>query len=253
MTYQILGALRVAKDGDVATVGARKVNALLAVLLIRANQVVSAEALSQELWGDNPPRRATAGLHVYVSQLRKFLADTVSRPNPLVTRAPGYLIQVGTDELDLLVFRRLVHEGRTHMRARRYDEASRAFGSALDLWRGPVLDDLQDGEIVRRFVTWVEELRLECTEMLVEADLALGRHRELVGFLHGLVSEYPLHEAFYRQLMLVLYRCERRAEALRAYHIARETLTTELGLEPGRPLRELHHAILLDEDERLAV
>jgi DNA-binding SARP family transcriptional activator len=204
------------------------------------------------LWGGSPPRRAAAGLHVYVSQLRKFLADSVDRPDPLVTRAPGYLLQVGSDELDLLVFRRLMQRGRTSMRAGNHEDASAAFSAALDLWRGPALDDLREGEIIGRFVAWLEELRVECVEMLVECDFALGRHRELVGFLHDLVSERPLHEAFHRQLMLALYRCERRADALRVYKSARETLTAELGLEPGRALRELHHAILLDDD-RLAV
>ena len=253
MAYQVLGALRVVDDNGSATIGAYKVKTLLGVLLVRANQVVSTDQLLAELWGDTPPRRAVAGLHVYISQLRKFLADHVDRPDPLVTRAPGYLLQVGSEELDLLVFRRLVQRGRSSMRAGRHEEASAAFSSALDLWRGPTLGDLRDGEIIGRFVAWLEELRLECIEMLVECDFVLGRHRELVGFLYDLVSEHPLHEAFYRQLMLALYRCERRADALRVYKSARETLTAELGLEPCRALRDLHHAILLDDDDRLAV
>ncbi|MFI9387645.1 BTAD domain-containing putative transcriptional regulator [Kutzneria sp. NPDC052558] len=252
MSYQVLGALRVVGERGSASISAHKVKTLLGVLLVRANQVVPADLLINELWGKNPPRRATAGLHVYISQLRRFLADMVARPDSLVTRAPGYLLQVGSDELDLLVFRRLVQRGRASMRAGNHEEASAAFSSALDLWRGAALDDLRDGEIIGRFAGWLEELRLECVEMLVECDFVLGRHRELVGFLYDLVSEHPLHEAFYRQLMLALYQCERRADALRVYKSARETLTAELGLEPCRSLRDLHHAILLGDGERLA-
>lgn len=253
MRYQILGSLRVVDDPNVSFVGARKVKTLLAVLLIRANQVVSADQLLAELWGQRPPRRAVAGLHVYVSQLRKFLAGAAPGGNPVITRAPGYLMHVGSDDLDLLVFRRLVQKGRAHLRAGRFEEASAVFASALALWRGPVLDDLRGSEIVSRFVAWVDELRLECLEMQAECDFTLGRHRERVGSLYELVAEHPLHEAFYRQLMLALYRGERRAEALQVYQMAWDTMTGELGLEPCRALQDLHHAILLGDDTRLAV
>lgn len=253
MRYQIMGSLRVEHDPAVRPVGARKVKTLLAVLLIRANQVVSADSLLTELWGEHQPRRAVAGLHVYVSQLRKFLAEAAPGAEPVLTRAPGYLMHVGPDELDLLVFRRLVQTGRTHMRAGRYQEASQAFSTALELGRGPVLDDLRGSEIVERFAAWADELRLECIEMLVECDFVLGRHRERVGFLYELVAEQPLHEAFYRQLMVALYRGDRRAEALGVYQRAWTTMTADLGLEPCRALQELHQAILLGEDARLAV
>jgi DNA-binding SARP family transcriptional activator len=259
MSYQILGALRVVPEGAEAVVdvpgaqlNACKVQTLLATLLIRANEVVSTDQLTAELWGEEPPRRAMAGLHVYVSQLRKHLV-AVTGKQPLLTRPPGYLIQVGSDELDLLVFRRWVQHGRTRMRAGRFDEASVAFRTALGLFRGPVLIDLRNGEVISRFVAWLDELRLECTEMLVASDFELGRHQELVGFLSELVSEHPLHEAFHRQLMLALYRCDRRADALQVYHAARETLTRELGLEPCRSLREMHRSILVDDGEPLAV
>jgi SARP family transcriptional regulator, regulator of embCAB operon len=253
LPFHILGTLRVVNDDVVDAPSAHKVNTLLATLLIRANQVVSADQLLVELWGEHPPRRALAGLHVYVSQLRKFLATVLPGPERVLTRPPGYLIQVDADEVDALVFRRLVHQGRNYVRAGRHEEASAAFAQALELSREPVLDNLRESGIVARFATWVEELRLECTEMLVECDFTLGRHRELVGFLHELVAEHPLHEAFHRQLMLALYRCDRRADALGVYQAARETITSELGLEPCRAMRELHHAILLGDDERLAV
>lgn len=248
MRYQALGTLCVLNGNDVLSIGARKVETLLATLLIRANQVVTNEQLIGELWGENPPRRALAALHVYVSQLRKFLGAGKREESPIVTRSPGYLIRVGDDDLDLDVFRRLVLLGRRHMRAKRYEDASAAFAEALHLWRGPVLGDLREGVIVKGFVTWLEEIRLECIEMLVEADFMLGRHRELVSFLYTLVSEHPLHEAFYRQLMLALYRSDRQGDALQVYHQARDKLTGELGVEPCRALRDLHRAILQADD-----
>lgn len=248
-----MGPLRVVEDGCVHTIKARKVKTLLAVLLIRANQIVSTDQLFAELWGDTPPRRANAGVHVYVSQLRKFLEQSVARQDPLITRAPGYLLEVGSEELDLMVFRRLVQKGRASMRARHYEEAFSAFSTALDMCHSPVLYDLRDSEIVARYAAWLDELRLECAELLIECNFFLGRHREMVGFLYGLVGDHPLHEAFYGQLMLALYRCERRADALQVYQAARTTITSELGLEPCRTLRELHYAILRGDDARLAV
>ena len=226
----------------------RKVEALLAILLTRPNQVVSVDQLIAGLWGDNPPRRATAALHVYVSQLRKFLARHDSTANPVITRPPGYLIEVGQDDLDLSVVRRLIYQGRSHMRAGDYEQASADFQSALSLWRGPALEDLHEGRIVTDFITWLEELRLECIEMLVESDFMLGRHRELVSFLYTRVAEHPMHEVYYRQLMLALYRCDRRADALQVYQRARVTLSSELGLDPCAALQDMHNAILADDD-----
>jgi DNA-binding SARP family transcriptional activator len=252
LIFQIMGPLRVLSNGNAHVIKARKVKTLLAVLLIRANQIVSMDQLFTELWGDSPPRRASAGVHVYVSQLRKFLMESAPGQDPLITRAPGYLLEVGSEDLDLLVFRRLVQKGRTSMRARRYEEAFSAFSTALDMCQGSALDDLRDSESIARFAAWLEELRLECTELLVESNFYLGRHREMVGFLYGMIGDHPLHEPFYRQLMLALYRCERRADALQVYQSARATITSELGLEPCRTLREMQHAILCGDDGRLA-
>lgn len=252
MRYRVLGALQiVGGEGpwqDAARNLPKKVRILLVTLLIQANQVVSINQLIGGLWGEHPPRRATAALHVYVSQLRKFLAPDGQWQNSIITKSPGYLIQVQSDELDLHVFRRLVSQGRSHMRAGRYDQASDVFGSALDLWSGPALGDLRDGAAVNGFAAWLEELRIECIGMLVESNLMLGRHRELVSFLYALVSEHPLHETHYLQLMTALHRCDRRAEALRVYQRARETITAELGLEPNAELQDLYHTIQLGEE-----
>ncbi len=242
MRYEVLGPLRVVKDGEVLGLSARKMEIVLAALLIRADQVVSVEQLITEVWGGSRPRRVHAALYVYISQLRKMLG--AGSPSPIVTRAPGYLLRTGTDEFDLHVFQRLADEGRAHARDGRHEEARAAFAAALGLWRGPALGELREGPIINGFAIWLEENRLECNELLVESSLRLGRHRELVSGLQRLIGEHPLHEAFYRQLMLALWRCERRADALTVYQTARTTLSRELGLEPGIRLRELQRSIL---------
>lgn len=252
MKYEMLGPLRVTDESGSSFINARKIQVLLALLLVRSKQVVSIDEAITEIWGNNPPRRATAGVHVYISQLRKFLSRPDRAENPIVTRPPGYLLQLGDDEIDVHQFRALMHQGRSHLKAGQHPEASNAFEDALALWRGPVLGDLCGGPALEGFAAWTQEARLECTELLVEAQLCQGRHRELVGRLYSLTAEHPLREAFYRQLMLALSRSERQADALRVYQQARNTLNEELGLEPCRALRELQRAILVDDD-RLAV
>jgi len=244
--YEILGPLRVADGNDHSFISARKIETVLALLLVRVDHVVMPEQLMGELWGDRPPRRAAAGLHVYISQLRKFLHRPSRPDNPVVTKPPGYLLRRGSDELDFQIFLERVDEGRIHFRERRWEEAIVSFELGLGLWRGPVLGDIR-GPIIDGFVTWLTEVRMECLEMLIEAQLQTGRHRELVGRLYSLTAENPLREAFYRQLMLALYRSERQADALKAYQAARETLIAELGMEPCRALRELQQAILADD------
>lgn len=244
MRYEILGPLRVIDDGNAMFIGARKVEILLASLLIRADQVVSAEQLMTELWGERLPRRATAGVHVYVSELRKFLNRQGRPESPVVTRPPGYMLTLGADELDFHAFQTLMNLGRRAARDQDDEEAVECFAEALALWRGPALADLGAGPIVSGFVTWLTEEQMECTELLMDTQLRLGCHRELVGRLYSLTAEHPLRESFYRQLMLALYRCERRADALTVYQSARRVLRDELGLEPCRALQEMQRAIL---------
>jgi DNA-binding SARP family transcriptional activator len=248
--YELLGPLRVVReDGDIATIGAQKIETLLAVLLIRADQVVATDQLMTEIWNDRVPRRATAGIHVYVSQLRKFLSRCGAPGSPVVTRPPGYVLYSGDGELDHRSFLDLVDWGRDHAREGRHDQAAKCFENALAMWRGPVLGDLSHGPIVEGFVTWLTETRLECTEMLIDAQLELGRHRELVGRLYSLTAEHPLRESFARQLMLALYRSERQADALEVYRSVRQTIREELGLEPCRALQELQRGILTADYE----
>jgi DNA-binding SARP family transcriptional activator len=249
MRYEILGPLRVADGDRTLSINARNLEVLLATLLIKVRHVVSLDQLIAEIWCDGPPRRATAALYVYVSQLRKLLDCGDGAPSTIVTRSPGYLMSVPGTELDLEIFQRLVQQGRVAARQGRHEDAAAAFSGALDLWRGPALIDMRTGPIIAGFVASMEEARLECAEKMVASGLEAGHHRELIPRLFTLVAEHPLHEAFYRQLMLALYRSERRGDALQVYRSARTVLHDELGLEPGRALRDLHHRILTLDDQ----
>ncbi|WP_153534763.1 AfsR/SARP family transcriptional regulator [Actinomadura macrotermitis] len=246
--YEVLGPLRVLDGEDSFTISARKVQTVLAALVVRCDQVVAPGQLITEIWGDVPPRRATAGLHVYISQVRKLLNRPGRTANPLLTRVSGYQLRTDDDEIDFRLFLGAVERGRALMRERRDEEAMACLEGALDLWRGPVLGDLRSGPIIEGFVTWMTELRLECLELLADVHLRLGRHREVIGRLQLLVGENPLCEAYYRQLMLALYRSGRQAEALGVYQSARSLLMEELGLEPCRALRDLQQAILTADE-----
>lgn len=244
MKYEILGPIRVVDGAVTSSVSARKIEVLLAVLLIRSGQVVGTGQLMTEIWGEQVPRRAAAGVHVYISQLRKFLSRPARLDSPIVTSQPGYLLHLGSDQLDVRVFQNLVEQGRTYQRAGRTEQARGSFEAALRLWRGPALGDLRDGPICNGFAGWAEQARLECVEMLVDSSLLLGRHREFVSYLYALTAEHPLRESFYRQLMLALYRSGCQADALKVYQSARDVLNEELGLEPCRALRDLQRSIL---------
>jgi DNA-binding SARP family transcriptional activator len=235
--FGILGPLQI-RDGDreVAVTGAKQ-RALLAVLLLHAGEVVSSDRLIDELWGDEPPESGVTALQVRVSQLRKALGSAAEQ---LETRAPGYVIRLGTEELDLHRFTRLVDEAVSAEPA----HASDLLWQALALWRGPPLADFAYEGFAQAAIGRLEELRLAALEKRIEADLAVGRHAELAGELESLVVEHPLRERFRGQLMLALYRSGRQAEALAAYQSTREALVEGLGIEPGPALQELERAIL---------
>ena len=225
MEFRILGPLEVISNGQTIDLGGAKQRALLAVLLLDANDVISNDRLIDGLWEDDPPETAHKALQVYISGLRKLVGK-----ERLQTRSPGYLLEVGEDELDLDRFRRLRKEGR--------------LVEALALWRGPPLADFSYRRFAQAEIARLEDLRLACVEERIEQDLQAGRHVELTGELEALVAEHPLRERPRGQLMLALYRSGRQAEALEAYQAARGTLVEELGIEPGRELRELHQKVL---------
>lgn len=245
MRYEVLGPLRIIDHRGARSIPAKKMQAALALMLIQHDQVVSTEKLIYEIWLDRPPRRSMAGIHVYVSHIRKLLARLPHRANPIVTTSSGYMLKLGSDAVDFEDFQESVDAGKEHHRSQRHEEAMACFGEALRLWRGSVLDEIRDGPVVNGFVVRHEEIRLECTELMISSALTLGRHREIVGYLYSLVHDHPLHEEFYQKLMLALYRSGRRADALRVYQSARDTLKGELGLEPSWPLRQLQQKILM--------
>ncbi|KUJ65980.1 hypothetical protein ACZ90_41620 [Streptomyces albus subsp. albus] len=251
MRYEILGPLRVVDGAEISSIRAHKIRLLLATLLIRVDREVSINQLVTEIWGGKPPRRVISSLHVYVSQLRKFLNRPGATESPIVTQSPGYSLRLGDDEFDLHQFEDLCREGRALAQAGRHTEATTTLESAMHLWRGPALSGMRDGPIASGFVVWLEESRLESTEILVASRLALGQHRQLVPYLYSLVAEYPLRETFYRQLMVALYRSECQAEALKVFQSARRAINEELGLEPCRALQHTHHAVLAADDEQL--
>jgi DNA-binding SARP family transcriptional activator len=235
MEFRILGPLEVVEEGQTLSLGGTKQRALLACLLLRANQVVSTDRIVDELWGEEPPATAVKTIQVYVSRLRKELGE-----RRLVTRAPGYVLHVERSELDLARFEELVGA------ARGLDPkaAAEALRDALALWRGPALADLANEPCAQADTARLEELRLAAVEERIEADLASGSHVQLIGELEALVAEHPLRERVRGQLMLALYRSGRQAEALEVYQAARRTLVEELGLEPSSALQRLEKAIL---------
>ncbi|TVT61810.1 AfsR/SARP family transcriptional regulator [Amycolatopsis rhizosphaerae] len=249
MHYEILGEIRVSGPPGVSAPRARKIETLLAVLLAKRNQVVTTEYLISEIWVGNPPARANAALYVYVSQLRKQLRGMGGHADvsPLVTNPRGYSLRVGTDELDADRFTRLYQKGRALHRDRSYRQAAAVLREAADLWRGAAFGGFADSPEIRSCAALLEESRLECLELLMETELLVGRHREIVGQLSALAKEHTLRETFYEYLMTALLRSNRRAEALETFASARRNLVEQLGIEPGSSLRKLHHLILVGE------
>jgi DNA-binding SARP family transcriptional activator len=245
--FRVLGPLEVREHDRPLALGGPKQRALLALLLLNANEVVSSDRLIDELWGAQAPATAAKSLQVYVSQLRKVLEPGRRAGEPgriLVTRAPGYLLDLDPEQLDLERFKRLAEEGRDALAAGDPEGAAARLGTALALWRGQALADVAHARFDEGEISRLEDLRLAALEDRIEADLRCGRNAEAIAELERLVATEPLRERPRAQLMLALYRSARQAEALDAYAEARRTLVDELGIEPGRPLRELHAAIL---------
>jgi DNA-binding SARP family transcriptional activator/tetratricopeptide (TPR) repeat protein len=242
--FRVLGPLEAVIDGTPVKLGPPQQRALLALLLLNANEVVSRDRIVDELWGERPPATAAKLVQVYVSALRKVLGRDV-----LVTRPPGYLLQVEPGALDLDRVRRHLDAGGAALAAGASAAAAEHFGEALGLWRGPALADFAFAPFARAQIGRLDELRLEALSDRIEADLQLGRS-DVVGQLETLIAEHPLRERLRGQLMLALYRSGRQADALAAYQDARRALVGELGIEPGRDLRDLEQAILR-QDPRL--
>src|SRR5512133_3654716 len=245
MEFKVLGPLEALSDGRPLQLGPPQQRALLALLLLNANQVVTTDRLAEELWQGQVPKTSAKAIQVYVSSLRKAFGES---RDALETRGNGYLLRIEAGELDLHEFERLLE------RAKDEQPAPRAvtLRSALSLWRGAPLADLTYEPFAQPEAARLEALRLLAQEERIESELALGQGPDLVPELESMVAEHPLQERPRAQLMLALYRSGRQADALDVCREARRILDEELGLEPGPALRELESAILR-QDPELAV
>ncbi|MEU9449097.1 AfsR/SARP family transcriptional regulator [Streptomyces sp. NPDC048277] len=255
MDIGLLGALDVRENGVSIAPTAPKPRQVLALLALRADQVVPVRTLIEELWAGTPPRSARTTLQTYVLQLRELIATALREGDPgnaeartakdvLTTLPGGYLLASGGGTSDLREFERLCELGYRAMETEDFAAASRTLRRALDLWTGPPFADVQSGVHLAMETRRLEESRLCALDQRIEADLRLGRHRELLAELTVLTSRYRSHENLHAQFMIALHRSGRRGEALHVYQQLRTLLVRDLGLEPSARLRRLQHCIL---------
>lgn len=266
MDIEVLGALAVREQGVSITPTAPKPRQVLALLALHADQVVPVSALIEELWAGAPPRSARTTLQTYVLQLRALIAAALEQAEArgetapagrrtakdvLVTLPGGYLLDSGGGTSDIREFDRLAGLGYRAMDAGDFTGAARPLREALSLWSGPAFADVQGGLQLDMEIQRLEETRLCALDQRIEADLRIGRHRELLAELTVLTSRYRSHEALHGQFMLALHRSGRRSEALDVYQRLRSNLVRELGLEPSAALRRLQRSILMAGPETL--
>ncbi|WP_042411330.1 AfsR/SARP family transcriptional regulator [Streptacidiphilus carbonis] len=254
MEIDVLGVLRVTENGVSVTPTAPKPRQVLAVLALHADQVVPVATLTEELWGDCPPRSARTTLQTYILQLRDLISSALdpaaaaagrTAKHILVTSPGGYRLNTYGGTIDVREFERLAGLGYRAMDAGDFSGAARQLREALALWGSSALADVQTGPQLEMECRRLEEIRLCALDQRIEADLRLGRHRELLGELTMLVSRYRTHENLHSQLMLALYRSGRRSEALEVYQRLRQALVRELSLEPSAALRRMQRSILM--------
>jgi DNA-binding SARP family transcriptional activator len=255
MELRVLGPLNVSVRGVNGTPSAPKLRTILALLLVHANEVVPVSSIVQELWDDDPPRSGLTTLQTYILHLRKLLAALTHSEaedithDVLVTATGGYTFHIGTAHLDL-------HEFQHHLTAARHTppegpdtHTAHHLRAALELWQGPALVDVPTGRLLESKKRELEEWHLVALERLIETELRLGLHHEVIAKLAALTVQNPLHEGLHRQYMLALHLGGRRAQALEVFHRLRQTLVTELGLEPAPHLQRLQQAILNGETD----
>lgn len=247
MDFRILGTLEVIADGTSLAPTAPKMRQLLATLLVRANRVVSIDALIDEMWAEAPPARVATTIQTYVHYLRKMLhGQSGARGAGLATEAQGYVLYICDERLDAAVFTRLADEAGRLLEANQPGEAARVAGCALSLWRGTVASGVTAGPILQARAAHLEEVKVQTLDIWIQAEILLGRHRQIMPELRSLVIAYPLNERLHAHLIGALKHAGRRAEALDAYQNYRNVLDTTLGLEPSQELRELQRAVLIE-------
>jgi DNA-binding SARP family transcriptional activator len=246
MRFRMLGPLEVHTGQEWTSIRAAKWRAVLARLLLSAGQVVATDTLIDELWGDDPPATATNLVSLYMLRLRRFMGDTDGQV--IRTRSPGYQLLIGPDDLDVQRFTVLSGQGRKALGDGDPEAAARWLAEALALWRGGALADVPPSPYVEAEAERLDELRLSATELQLEAEIACGRHREVIPELRRLLADQPLREEWWLLLMRALDGAGRRAQALAAYEQARTTLADQLGVDPGRELQELFRQLLRDDE-----
>jgi SARP family transcriptional regulator, regulator of embCAB operon len=271
MEVKVLGPLEARENGRSIAPTAGKPRQILSLLALEAGQVVTVPTLIEELWGMQPPRSALTTLQTYILHLRRLIESALGADGPVgsgaakelvVTRCGGYLLNIDRSDVDVHTYQRLATSGAHAAELGDYETASRLLRSALGVWRGPVLVDVQAGPRLGIEVIRLEESKLGVLELCIDADLRLGRHYALLSELAMLNASYPMHENLCAQYMLALYRSGRQWRALDVYRSLRDTLVRELGVEPSSRLQHLQQAVLrsdpmLDEEgqihERLAI
>jgi DNA-binding SARP family transcriptional activator len=249
--FGILGPFEALDDaGSELALGGAKQRALFALLLLNAREVVSTDRIVDEIWGAKPPSKPAHTVQVYVSNIRKALGD--AGRGALITRAPGYILELEPSALDLTRFEEALNDGRVALVEGRFRDAADRLRQGLEEWRGAPLAEFAYESFAQAAIARLEELRLVALEERFEADLALGRHGELVPELQHVVGQQPLRERPRGQLMLALYRAGRQAEALEVFHETRAALVEHLGIDPSPALQVLEHRIL-NHDPELAV
>lgn len=241
--YRLLGTVEAGVNGHVLDIGGQKQRALLAILLLSVNKPVSRDVLVDRLWGQHPPAGAQHTLEVYVSRLRKTL-EPAAGCQVVLTRPGAYLLRATREHIDVRRFERLAGEGRRALAANAPGQAVVHLREALALWRGEPLADISHEHFAQPEIARLEDLRASAIEDRMEAEIALGRHADVVSELGALIAAHPLRERLYQLLMIALYRCGRQAEALAVYQSARSVLVQELGIEPSPGLQQVERAIL---------
>ena len=247
MDFRILGPLEVRNGDQAVDLAGGRQRALLALLIVNANETVSIDRIVEELWGEQSPQTAPKVIQNHVSQLRRGLGDGL-----LVTEGSGYRLRVDPGNLDVDRFEELLADGRSALERGDAESSADLLRESLALWRGSPLADVAFEPFAQAEAARLEDRRLVAVEERIEADLMLGRHDDLVGELESLIAKNPVRERLRAQLMIALYRSGRQSEALAAYQDARRTLVQELGIEPARALRDLHQSILTQVSEARA-
>ncbi len=247
VTFTLLGPLEIRKDNQDHAPTAPKILQLLAMLLLRAGEVVHIDSIIKELWSGEPPRSVRTTMQTYVYQLRKCIATHGLAPDAdqlLITKPPGYVLRIEPQQVDVFQFQQLCEQGKDLFGQADFPGASRSFRSALELWAGQPLANVHCGQILTAAAVELQEQQRNALHLRIQADMAAGLHRELIGELRSLVTTNPLDEGLHGLLMRALSSSGRRSDALATYRTLRGVLNEELGVEPCDELQLLHRELL---------